>query len=66
MDTHDCPQDQIVTSLARKLRQGPVTVKLPWTLARRRSVDRDVLEAWTLVMGREAALLWLSDRARLA
>ena len=57
--------DDLSRSLREKILRGSSAGWLPaWTPSRRRSIDRDILEAWTLVMGREAAVLWLADRAR--
>jgi hypothetical protein len=52
-------------SLRQKVSRNGIAGFLAWTPSRRRNIDLDVLEAWTLVMGREAALQWLADRARL-
>jgi hypothetical protein len=57
--------DEQSRSLRQKISRNGIAGFLAWTPSRRRNIDLDVLEAWTLVMGRDAALQWLADRARL-
>jgi hypothetical protein len=57
--------DEQSRSLRQKISRNGIAGFLAWTPLRRRNIDLDVLEAWTLFMGRDAALQWLADRARL-